>query len=366
MSMPALPLPAEPTGNRFALVTPDDNSAPVLIVTILSLIFTTLIFAARLLIVKWKRHGYDDGLLALGHLSALGHWIAIFFALQKGLGKSLRIISAGQQAVIGKALLTGRALLFPSIYFSKLSILLIIRSLFNWETRWKRLLLDAAIFVVTLWGIGATLATSISCPVYNTLDENNPCSGQALRLRVVLILDMVTEGIIFGLPVVFIYTFEIADSYKLLVIAAFASRLPLLAFSTMYLLSWTSYIATNSTGTAIVPAIIWQEIFIGYSLMSATIPCLKSFVEDFRTGGMRYPQEDTSIVLYESENSYGLTWLEKKIQLKTGQLEEVAPNLQAPVRNSKRFSSLRNANVGTSISSQASEQPIIAIVMQLF
>jgi hypothetical protein len=65
-----LPLPAEPTGNRFVVVTPDDHSAPLLVVAILSLVYSCLLFATRILGVKWKRYGWDDGILALAHVSS--------------------------------------------------------------------------------------------------------------------------------------------------------------------------------------------------------------------------------------------------------------------------------------------------------
>jgi hypothetical protein len=64
----SLPSPAAPTGNRFALVTPDNNSAPIIIVTILSLAFSFLVFAVRLLVVKWRRLALDDAVLALAHV----------------------------------------------------------------------------------------------------------------------------------------------------------------------------------------------------------------------------------------------------------------------------------------------------------
>ncbi|KAE8449035.1 hypothetical protein EG329_008623 [Mollisiaceae sp. DMI_Dod_QoI] len=362
--MSSLPLPAPPTGNRFALVTPDDNSAPIIIVTILSLTFSVLVYAIRLLIVKRKRHGYDDGVLGLGHLVGLGQWTAMFMALQNGLGKSLNVIDRNDQTEMARALFAGRTLFIPLLCFSKVSILLIIRSLFFWESRRKKLLIDSAIVFVIVWGLGATLGLSISCSPYYVLGDNlNQCSGHVLRLRIVMILDIVTECIIFGLPQLFLYTFEIDNSKKLLVIAAFAFRLPLAAFSTMYLLSSTSYIESHSTGTAIVPTIVWQEIVLGYSLMSATIPCLKSFVESFTTGGVRHTNSDSERMPYESEGSYELGWLKKTFQNKT----EKDENISAPVRNSflasRRLSGMRRTAQATSMSSQASEQVMIGVAM---
>lgn len=65
----SVPLPASPTDNRFAVVSPDDNSAPLIIVAILAAIFAVLVLAVRIFIVKWKRHGDDDVVLGLAHVS---------------------------------------------------------------------------------------------------------------------------------------------------------------------------------------------------------------------------------------------------------------------------------------------------------
>jgi hypothetical protein len=63
-----LPSPAEPTGNRFVVVTPDDHSASLIIVAILFLIYSCLLFAVRILVVKRKRHGWDDGILGWAYV----------------------------------------------------------------------------------------------------------------------------------------------------------------------------------------------------------------------------------------------------------------------------------------------------------
>ncbi|CZR58631.1 uncharacterized protein PAC_08523 [Phialocephala subalpina] len=350
----SLPLPAPPTGNRFALVTPDDDSAPVIIVTILSVIFTSLVFAVRLLVVKWKRHGYDDGVLGLGHLVALGQWIAIFIALYNGLGKSLEIIGSEEQIVLAKALFVGRILLLPALCFSKFSMLLLMRSLFFWESRKKTLAIELAMILVILWGIGATLAVSIKCSPYYVLgNEVDQCPKHVLRLQLVMITDIAIESLIFCLPPLFLYTFEIAKSKKWLVILAFAFRLPLAAFSTMYLLSTTIFIRSHSSGTALVPTVLWQEILLAYSLMSTTIPCLKSFVEGFTTGGLRYANDD----------SYEMGWRRKKFHRDAEQVKDVDTRIRNSFRSSRRLSGMRRMNEGASINSQASGQPIIGIAM---
>ncbi len=115
-----LPSPAEPTGNRFVVVTPDDHSASLIIVAILFLIYSCLLFAVRILVVKRKRHGWDDGILGWAYVSspnlhqdhddltstpqlvALGQWTSIFIAIHYGLGKSLSIVSIQDQNLMAQ------------------------------------------------------------------------------------------------------------------------------------------------------------------------------------------------------------------------------------------------------------------------
>jgi len=92
----SLPQPAAAGGNRFALVTPDDNSAPLIIVTILALIFSFLTFAARIFAVKWKSYGADDHVLGVAHIVAVGQWVTMFLALHNGLGRSFSTLKEGE------------------------------------------------------------------------------------------------------------------------------------------------------------------------------------------------------------------------------------------------------------------------------
>lgn len=92
----SLPQPAPAAGNRFALVTPNDNSAPLIVVTIIVLVFSFLIFGLRVFAVKWKSFGADDCVLGLAHIVGVGQWVAIFVALHNGLGKSFSTLQ-GQE-----------------------------------------------------------------------------------------------------------------------------------------------------------------------------------------------------------------------------------------------------------------------------
>jgi len=138
--------------------------------------------------------------------------------------------------------------------------------------------------------------------------------SQILRLQVILILDIITECIIVTLPIIFLWALRMSRYKKCLVIFAFSFRLPLVplpplipntqanatlnslaAISLVDLLAVTRFLNSHPThpGTNLVCPVVWQQILLGYSLMSATIPCLKSFIRGFTHGGVGYLQNAT-------------------------------------------------------------------------
>lgn len=53
---------------RFARITSNDHSATLWIVTILALIYATLVLGVRLGYTKWGAHGSDDTIVILAYV----------------------------------------------------------------------------------------------------------------------------------------------------------------------------------------------------------------------------------------------------------------------------------------------------------
>lgn len=71
---------------------------------------------------------------------------------------------------------------------------------------------------------------------------------------------------------------------KFQVFLAFAFRLPLIAFSVAHLSLFDQYLRSTSPLFIISGSLIVQQVMLTYSLISATIPNLKSFMKSFSTG----------------------------------------------------------------------------------
>jgi hypothetical protein len=69
---------------------------------------------------------------------------------------------------------------------------------------------------------------------------------------------------------------------------AFSFRLPLVALSAVHLAYCRTFPAASEPQFAVTNALIWQQIMIAWSLISATVPNLKNFLKSFSIG-MGFP-----------------------------------------------------------------------------
>lgn len=116
--------------------------------------------------------------------------------------------------------------------------------------------------------------------------------------------DIATELVLVALPAFIVWPVQMSFNRKGQVVRAFAFRLPYVdyksplsqshtvanhifsvaAFAALHLHYVGSYVNVSNTSLAIVPAVVWQQIELCWSLMSASIPNLKSFMRSFSTG----------------------------------------------------------------------------------
>ena len=97
------------------------------------------------------------------------------------------------------------------------------------------------------------------------------------------ILDAATEALIVALPLFAIFGNTMKLSSKLTVVALFAFRLPCIPFVAAATVSLNRFFASDKTGSMdnIISAAVWSQVHLGWSLSSASVPCMKSFLTAF-------------------------------------------------------------------------------------
>ena len=72
-----------------------------------------------------------------------------------------------------------------------------------------------------------------------------------------------------------------SNSIKVTVVAAFAFRLPCVVFSSLHGVAISRFVTANDHGLSIANRLLWQQVVLGYALVSATVPTMKSFIRGY-------------------------------------------------------------------------------------
>jgi len=84
-----------------------------------------------------------------------------------------------------------------------------------------------------------------------------------------------------ALSVALVVPLQMQTYIKFTVVAAFAFRLPCVVLSALHGVSIHRFITAEDHGLLIANRLLWQQVVLGYSLVSATIPTLKSFIRGY-------------------------------------------------------------------------------------
>ncbi len=118
---------------------------------------------------------------------------------------------------------------------------------------------------------------------------------QTARWAVITALDVVTEVIILALPMWFISKNQIKASKKRVVVFLFSFRLIVAAFSIATMATYFKFLSGSKASVGAAPTVAWQEVLLGFSLISASIPCLRSFLWAFMSTGLMTAYGNTII-----------------------------------------------------------------------
>ncbi|RMZ77721.1 hypothetical protein DV738_g4218, partial [Chaetothyriales sp. CBS 135597] len=134
-----------------------------------------------------------------------------------------------------------------------------------------------AVIVGLKAGVGRTLGLL-------SHDDVSRSSLQQLRWQIITATDIATEGALVLLTILIAMPVQLAPFLKFQVILAFLFRLPLVAISVLRLYYVRQYTKSSNPGLSQEPILIIQQIYLCWSIISATIPNLQAFVRSFGSG----------------------------------------------------------------------------------
>ncbi|KAJ9630758.1 hypothetical protein H2203_001282 [Taxawa tesnikishii (nom. ined.)] len=264
----------------FAPVTATDHAGLLYVAVILSLAFSVLTLATRVHI-KRRIFGSDDWLVAGATVAALAQYTALLVGLNDGsLGRAVQLLSSSQKVKAGRTIIASEVMFLIAVALSKCSIVFFIRRLFTRDHKGAWMICNGMQALIGIWTIVSMLLLTIGCGPSSKL-AGDKCNGQLTRWTVVVSLDGILEIVFVAMAVFLITPLQMAFKIKAAVCLAFSFRLFVGVFAAIRVHYGFQFARSADPGLGIIPPLIWQEIELGYALISATIPTLRSFIRGY-------------------------------------------------------------------------------------
>lgn len=177
-------------------------------------------------------------------------------------------------------------MIYISLGLSKLASILLVRRLFTRDMRNAWAMCNMITGAIVIWTLVSAALVSAGC-TGDSLSPRTPsdvCKGIEIRYIFVVITDGITDLILAFIPTYLCRRLQMNVLFKLQVLGVFASRLPLLALAGLFYKFWKTSLRSDNPGVERTTALVYQQSQLCFSLIAATIPCLKSFIRSFDTG----------------------------------------------------------------------------------
>ncbi|KAH6638746.1 hypothetical protein C7974DRAFT_421421 [Boeremia exigua] len=270
---------------RWAHIAPNDRSGTLYIVTFLGFTYSSLTFLARVWI-KWHMLGLDDLAMLLAQIACIIQFAIVLASLSAGLARSFETLTEQQYSRMAVTFAGAQVATYVSLGFSKMASILLVRRLFIRDMKNAWIICNIITGVVTIWTLVAAPLVSAGC-TNESLSPKTPqdiCTGIETRYLFVVVTDGITDFVLAFVPTYLCRHLQMNMYFKLQVLGIFALRLPLLALAGLFYRTWTSSLQSDDPGVSRTLALVYLQTELCCSLIAATIPCLKSFIQSFDTG----------------------------------------------------------------------------------
>lgn len=176
--------------------------------------------------------------------------------------------------------------LYLSLGLSKIATILLVRRLFIRDMKSAWVMCNVVTVIVTIWTVLSAFLVSVGCS-NDSLSPKEPssiCLGIQTRYLFVVITDCFTDAVLAFIPTYLCRRLQMKLFFKMQVLGVFAFRLPLVVLAGLFYTHWSSSLHGGNPGVARTTALMYQQWQLCVSLIAATIPCVKSFIQSFDTG----------------------------------------------------------------------------------
>ncbi|EXF82283.1 hypothetical protein CFIO01_08170 [Colletotrichum fioriniae PJ7] len=265
----------------FYALAEDNQAALVVVASLIFLIYAivgiSLKLIIRLNITSLKRH--DVILLAATGL-LLSQTVCIIIACNNGLGHHQDVVEPYNLEAFHELFYASSILVIAIAASTKISLCLLIHSINN---HGRLNLANKVLFgAIVAWGISGIFTTAFQCslprPWLATAGEK--CPGREGIFLYNGVMDILTDVCLCLLPVAMMWKVQTTLKRKVMVIALFSTRI-IVPIITIPRLIHTHTLVTDYTDATwhAVHHVIWLQVSLGMSILTACIPSLKGVID---------------------------------------------------------------------------------------
>lgn len=281
MSSPSLP----PGYSAPAtVITNSDHSGWITITSGLVLCHVLLFLGIRVYIrvsvsppFRW-----DDTVLCLATALCIIQFAVVFLQSSKGFGKSIDLIGPEDLVEVQKLGYVSDILYLLDLLLSKCSVGLLLILLTPNKTYVR--LFQALLGFTALSALVSVFLVALRCDLSQPwIQYNAQCSSLFARWTFITAVNIFVEACLFIGSVSLIINLMMAMQKKTTVVMVFGSRLLLIAITILRLHYLKSSLLSSNPTLEGVSVVLLTQLELGWSLISATIPCLNPFMRAVST-----------------------------------------------------------------------------------
>ncbi|KAJ6087398.1 hypothetical protein N7467_006312 [Penicillium canescens] len=272
-------------GTRFKGDTKDpavNVTTWVLLVTIIFSVSARLVTKIRL----FKRLTTDDLLIIASLVLGIGQSIVVSLAVGSGYGKHFKDVSSADMEQVMKNLFAGSLLYLLSLMFSKLSLVVFIRSLTpSPKDKWLARGVEAIVYA---WAVVAIFGTAFQCSLPRTWDfQNGQCFNLLAWRYFIAIANIVTDLLIVAQAMFLISRVQTTLGRRLGFAGIFLPRLFVTIATIVQLAFLKKGRKTNDPTFQMCEITIFEVIIQCLSIVTACWGQLSPFLSWMRSNGLK-------------------------------------------------------------------------------
>ncbi|KJZ71924.1 hypothetical protein HIM_08680 [Hirsutella minnesotensis 3608] len=269
-------------------VTPSDHGAYIVIAAVIGVTWSVLVLAIRLYI-RFRLngpYGIDDAAATFATVVAVCQTSVALAAVHNGLGRRTELLTDQSHEAALKLNYAANLLYLLAIGSSKCSMSLLMSRLTRYTH--SRVASHVITALAAGWTFAAMILIGLQCTAPNHWDTSDlsKCPTFFTRWAVAEGFSLLVEVLISSMAVVLVWNLSMATRTKVMVVLAFSAQLLVaipVALRLEFLRSRVRGPASDPLFAATNSAIATQVV-VHLSVMAATFPCLRQFLQAFDSG----------------------------------------------------------------------------------